>query len=302
MFYFDLRHNVKEKRGKGKSSSSLNAFYYIQRLKHFAENKSDLNEEIEYSSFGNLPRWANDKAEKFWSAADQHERNGMRTSSHITIALPNMLNKSQRIELTQNLIKAFCSEFELPFSCAIHNHKATLDDGQDQPHLHLMYSERTSIDKIDRPPEQFFNQYRPKNPEQGGAQKITADLLKMGRQQIMIYRRLTEKLINESLEKHAPTKVVEIHGISVVVPNRVSCLSNDDYNEQYNTHLKPVPQISRWKLRSADPVTQLDIKPCIENIKKIREENNFELYKHYYFAELNKRKEAKLENDNTFSM
>lgn len=300
MFYFDLRHNVKERRGKGKSSSSLNAFYYIQRLKHFAENKSDLNEEIEYSSFGNLPKWANDNAEAFWSAADTYERKGMRTSSHITIALPNQLNKLQTIELVQNLIQAFFGNFELPFSCSIHNHKAILDDQQDQPHLHLMYSERTSIDKIDRPPEQFFNQYRPKNPAQGGAQKITADLLKVGRQQIMIYRRLTEKLINESLEKHAPTKHVEIRGIKIEVPNRVSCLSNDDYNEQYNTQLKPAPQIPRWMLHSADPVTQLDVKPLIEKVKKNRQENTFEMYKDYYFAELKKRK--KLEQSNDFTM
>lgn len=300
MFYFNLRHNVKEKRGKGKSLSSLNAFYYIQRLKHFAENKSDLNEEIEYSSSGNLPKLANDKAEKFWSAADQHERNGMRTSSHITIALPNQLNKLQRIELVENLIQEFCGEFELPFSCAIHNHKATLDTEYDQPHLHLMYSERSSIDQIDRPPEQFFKQYRPKNPEQGGAQKITADVLGMRQRQILIYRQLTEKIINKSLEKYAPTKHVEIRGIQVEVPNRVTCLSNDDYNEQYNTQLKPVSQIPRWMLRSADPVTQLDIKPIVDKVKQIREENTFEMYKDFYFVELSKRK--KLEHNNDFSM
>ena len=302
MFYFNLRHNVKEKRGKGKSLSSLNAFYYVQRLKHFAENKIDLNEEIEYSNSGNLPKWTNDKAEKFWSAADQHERNGMRTSSHITIALPNQLNKKQRIELVENLIQEFCGEFELPFSCAIHNHKATLDSEQDQPHLHLMYSERSSIDQIDRPAEIFFNQYRPKNPAQGGAQKITADVLKMGRQQILIYRQLTEKLINESLEKYAPTKFVEIRGTPVEVPNRVTCLSNDDYNEQYNTQLKPVLQIPRWMLHSSDPITQLDLKPLVEKVKQTREENTFEMYKDYYFSELNKRKRLEKHNDLGFSM
>ena len=55
-------------------------------------------------------------------------------------------------------------------------------------------------------------------------------------------------------------------------------------------------------LHSTDPITQLDIKPHIKNKKKIREENNFELYQQYYFAEINKRKEVKFESDNTFSM
>lgn len=74
MFYFDFRHNVKEKLGKGKSSSSLNAFYYISRLKHFSGNKIDLNEEIEYLKSGNIPKWANQRADIFWSAADKYER------------------------------------------------------------------------------------------------------------------------------------------------------------------------------------------------------------------------------------
>lgn len=229
-------------------------------------------------------------------------KEGARTSSHITIALPNSLNKEQRIELVNNLISAFCSDFELPFSCAIHNHKSTLDNHFDQPHLHLLYSERTSIDNIERLPEQFFNQYRPKNPQAGGAQKITADVLKLGRKQIIVYRKLTEKLINESLEKYAPTKFVEIRGIQIEVPNIVSCLSHEDYNKKFGTKLQEVPQIPRWMLQSADPITQLDIKPHIENIKKLRKENNFELYQQYYFAELNKRKEVKLGSDNTFSM
>lgn len=300
MYYFDLRHNVKEKRRKGKSSSSLNAFYYIQRLKHFAENKNNLNEEVEYKNSGNMPSWVNDNPKKFWAAADKYERGGMRTSSHITIALPSELNKSQRIELVENLVQAFTGEFELPHSYSIHNHKATLDGDQDQPHLHLIYSERTSIDQIDRPPEQFFNQYRPKNPERGGAQKITEDLLGQGRQQIMIYRRLTEKIINESLEKYAPSKFVEIRGLNLEVPNVVSCLSNEDYNQQFGTQLKLVPQIPRWMLHSADPIIQLDLKPLVEKVKQIRQENTFEMYKPYYFAELNKRK--KLENNNDFSM
>ena len=279
-----------------------NAFYYISRLKHFSENKIDLNEEIEYLKSGNIPRWANQRADIFWSAADKYEKEGARTSSHITIALPKELNKEQRIELVNNLINAFCCDFELPFSAAIHNHKATLDNASDQPHLHFLYSERSSIDKIARPPEQFFNQYRPKNPASGGAQKITADVLRLGRKQIIVYRKLTEKLINESLEKYAPTKSIHIRGIQIEVPSFVSCLSHEDYNQKFGTKLKEVPQIPRWMLHSSDPITQLDIKPHIENIKKIREENNFELYQQYYFAELNKRKESKLESDNSFSM
>ena len=302
MFYFDLRHNVKEKSKTGKRTSSLNAFYYIARLKHFAERVNDLDEEVEFCASGNLPAWANGQAEKFWATADFYERDSARTSSHITIALPKELSKAHRIELAKNLIHAFCGEFELPFSSAIHNHKGALDQENDQPHLHLQYSERTSIDGIERPAEQFFKQYRPKNPALGGAQKLTADALKMGRHQIRIYRQLTEKLINASLESHASTKQINIRGLNVEVPNIVSCLSHEDYNKKFKTQLKEVPQIPRWMLHSADPIVQLDLKPYLENVKKIREENNFEMYKNYYYAELRRRKVNDIQNDNILSI
>ena len=116
----------------------------------------------------------------------------------------------------------------------------------------------------------------------------------------MIYRRLTEKIINESLEKYAPSKFVEIRGLNLEVSNVVSCFSNEVFSQQFGTQLKFVPQIPRWMLHSADPIIQLDLKPLVEKVKQIRQENTFEMYKPYYFAELNKRK--KLENNNDFSM
>lgn len=297
MFYFDLRHNHKEK-----SKSSFNAYCYITRVKHFALNKIELNEVIEFVDSGNIPKWAEYKSENFWTSADKFEKKGARTSTHITIALPKELNSEQRIELSKILITDFCDEFKFPYSCAIHNHKGALDSQYDQPHLHLQYSERTTLDDFERPPELFFRQYRPKNPERGGAQKITADVLGLGRHQITYMRQVTEKLINETLEIYAPTKHVRIKGVEVVVPNRVSCLSNQDYNAEFGTQLKDTPQIPRWKIHSSDPITQMDIKPQIEQIKKIREENLFELYKPFYIAEIQRQNQLRNQIDYEFSM
>lgn len=281
MFYFDLRHNRKQS-----SKSSFNGYCYITRIKHFKLNKIDLNEEVEFVCSGNMPGWAEYKPDKFWIAADKYEKKNSRTSSHITIALPKELNAEQRIELSKNLINAFCDEFKFPYSCAIHNHKGILDGESDQPHLHLQYSERTTLDDFERPPELFFRQYRPKNPERGGAQKITADVLGLGKDQIKKYRELTEKLINGTLEKYVPMKTVRIYDIEVQVPSQVSCLSNANYNQKFGTKLKDVPQIERWKLYSADPIIQMDVKPLIEKVKKIREENLYELYQNEYELQL----------------
>ena len=43
-------------------------------------------------------------------------------------------------------------------------------DGNDQPHVHLMFNERLQ-DGIERDPEQYFKRYNSKNPERGGAKK-----------------------------------------------------------------------------------------------------------------------------------
>ena len=297
MFYLDLRHNRKKVR-----KSSYNAYCYISRIKHFELNKGDLNEELEFKISGNMPEWAKDDPEKFWSAVDKYEKKEIRASCSITVALPKELSKEQRIELSKNLVSAFfCDEFKLPYSWAIHSHKGTLDGESDQPHLHLIYSERTTLGNIERPPALFFEQYRPKNPERGGAQKITADVLGLGQNQIRHYRELTEQLINESLEKYAPMKTVRIKGIEVQVPSQVSCLSNASYNKKFGTKLKDVPQIERWKLYSADPIIQMDIKPLIEKVKKIREENLYELYKNEYELELKRIHKMKAEINKTKS-
>ncbi|MGC9237956.1 MAG: MobA/MobL family protein, partial [Thiomonas sp.] len=54
------------------------------------------------------------------------------------------------------------------YQWAIHVPKAA--DGKEQPHAHIMFSERI-LDGIERDPEQYFKRYNAKNPEKGGARK-----------------------------------------------------------------------------------------------------------------------------------
>lgn len=50
------------------------------------------------------------------------------------------------------------------------------------------------MDNIQRSPEQFFKQYRQKNPAKGGALKITiADVLGLGRNILFHYRTKLKK-------------------------------------------------------------------------------------------------------------
>jgi hypothetical protein len=83
----------------------------------------------------------------------------------LVVALPKELTSEQRIELAEQFIQEFADRYRYPFTCAIHNHAGALA-GQEQPHLHLIYSER-HVDGIERTPEQFFKRYNPEQPEKG---------------------------------------------------------------------------------------------------------------------------------------
>ena len=292
MYYFDLRHNLKSEESgnisKNKSThSSKSGYHYITRTLHFSKHKNDI-EELEYTASANMPSWAKDNPEIFWDASDQYEIKAGRTSTHITIALPKELSKLKRLELSNHLAHEFCGKYKMPFSFAIHSHISSLDERYEQPHLHLLYSERSIFDGIERTPEQFFKRYRPKSPEQGGAKKITADVLKLGRHQINHYRKITEKVINDFLELYAPVKEIEIYGIKLEVENKVSCLSNEDYNQKYGTSLQDVPQIPRHFFHNQDQEIQNKVQDFKKSVKKIREDNLYELYKIEYQLELSK--------------
>jgi hypothetical protein len=216
------------------------------------------------------------------------------------VALPKELSKQQRKELVEAFIQEFADQYQFPYTAAVHNHPSELT-GEDQPHLHLMYSERSLADGIERPPEQFFKQYRPKNPTKGGAQKLTADALGFGRDQVKAFREKTEQLINQALEMHAPMKTVILEGMEIVVPNRVSHLSNQEFNQKYGTQLQDVPQIYRWKLKSADPMIQLEVEAQKQTIQQIRQFNKLQIYQKEYNQALAQRKNQDLDRDDSYT-
>lgn len=139
---------------------------YITREGEYAHRR-EKGEALEACEAGNLPLWAQANPLEFWRAADAHERANGTTYREMEIALPRELSAAQRIEL----VRAFVTE-ELgdrhAYQWAIHNPPAA--DGGEQPHAHLMFSERQR-DGIERDPEQYFKRYNAKNPERGGARK-----------------------------------------------------------------------------------------------------------------------------------
>ena len=296
MFYCNLDHVLKNSSQKpSKNSSAVQRFHYITRIQNFENHKENIAEKLEFVQSGNMPHFAQNKPDEFWQAADIYERKNGRVCSSLVVALAKELTAAQRSELAEQFIAEFADRYQFPYSCAIHNHEGSLG-GQEQPHLHLIYSER-SVDEIERTPEQFFKRYNPKNPQKGGAQKLTADVLGFGKSQLTLFRQKTEELINDSLQRYAPTKTLEIRGLKVEVQNRVSCLSNEDYTKQFGTDLQDVPMMSK-KIRFAKNGTDLyeQKQEMTEEINRLRAENRYEKYKSEY--ELALSKQQKLEQDN----
>ena len=298
--YKDSSGTTKTKR----APSCVNRFRYITRTAQYANRNDHENEVVEYVKSGNMPSFCVDRPDQFWEAAELYERKNGRTATSLVLALPKELSVEQRIELVEKIVQEVTAEYNFPYTVAIHNHPSEIT-GEDQPHLHLMYSER-SVDEHDRTADQFFKRYNDKHPENGGAQKITADVRGEGKDLVNLIRASGEVLINESLEQHAPTKIVKVKGVELEVPNIVSCLSHADYNKKFGTELKPVPQIPK-SLLHLDPNLTFDDdeknreyqqklaerEALIQKVKEIRDQNNMELYGQYYYAALQKQNEAK---------
>lgn len=151
--------------GKGQAANHAD---YIERKGEYAKRK-----DLEYTEHGNMPEWARDNPSHFWQAADQFERANGSTYRELEIALPRELTPEQRLELVQDFVRQEAGERHA-WSFAIHNPKASIDGGE-QPHAHIMMSQRVN-DGIDRTPEQYFRRYNARYPERGGAKKDSGSL------------------------------------------------------------------------------------------------------------------------------
>lgn len=124
---------------------------------------------------GNMPTWAAHNPARFWEAADDWERVNGATYREIVIALPREFDPAQRVTLLQDFIAQEIGDRHA-YQWAIHCPKAALEGG-DQPHAHVMYSERVANDGMQREAELYFKRYNSKKPERGGCRKDSAGTL-----------------------------------------------------------------------------------------------------------------------------
>lgn len=139
---------------------------YIARVGQYA-TRLERGERLAATEAGNMPAWAQSEPLAFWQAADANERKNGTTYREMEIALPRELDTAQQVALVREFVRQEVGERHA-FQWAIH--VPTAADGGEQPHVHLMFSERQR-DGIERDPDQYFKRYNAKTPEKGGARK-----------------------------------------------------------------------------------------------------------------------------------
>jgi len=189
-------YHLTAKIGK-KGKAAAHAAYIAREGKYSGR---DRYEDLEATASGNMPEWAAHNAAHFWTAADENERVNGSAYREIEVALPRELSPAQRLELVQAFIGQELGD-KHAYQFAIHTPKAALEK-DDQPHAHIMYSERI-MDSIARDPAQYFKRYNAKKPEQGGAKKFSGgkstNELKA---ELLGLRERWAELQNAHLEKH----------------------------------------------------------------------------------------------------
>lgn len=177
-----------------KGKASAHAQYIAREGKY---EKDPEIEKLEHTESGNMPKWAESDPNFFWQMADEYERKNGSTYREHVITLPRELNEAQRLALVQDWIEQEIGD-KFAYQFAIHTPKAM--DGKEQPHCHLMFSERT-IDGIERDPAQYFKRYNSKNPERGGAKKANTGIPPADRRaDLSAQRERWEQTCNKHLE------------------------------------------------------------------------------------------------------
>lgn len=150
----------------GKTGKAAPHAAYIAREGQYA-SRLDRGERLEATGTGNLPAWASSQPLAFWQAADAHERVNGTTYREMEIALPRELSAAQRADLVRGWVAQELGDTHA-YQWAIH--VPTAADGGEQPHVHLMFSERRR-DGIARDPEVYFKRANKAHPERGGCRK-----------------------------------------------------------------------------------------------------------------------------------
>lgn len=236
--------------GTGKKGKASPHAQYIAREGKYAKDNNSL-EKLEHTGHGNMPAWADHNPNYFWQSADEHERKNGSTYREHVIALPRELDSDQRHELIKDWIAQEIGD-KHAYQYAIHNPPAM--DGKEQPHAHIMFSERTR-DGIERDPDQYFKRYNGKNPDKGGAKKANTGMKPADRKaDLLAQRDRWEQTCNTHLKRagryeRISMKSLKEQGIDREPTNfTMTQLKNPEIKDTYKLLLEAKEQDYRARL------------------------------------------------------
>ena len=179
-------------RGGGQSAAAKNA--YICREGRYAGD----SDEVLYREDGNMPQWAQAEPGHYWQAADDGERANGSLYREVQFALPKELSEDEQVDLARDFAKSLTNKRErLPYTLAIHRGASREPDKPNNPHCHLVISERVN-DGQGRSAETWFKRHNRQSPEKGGARKSRAA---MPREWLTNTRQEWERRANQALER-----------------------------------------------------------------------------------------------------
>jgi hypothetical protein len=233
---------------------------------------------------GNLPSWAVKDPGYFWEASDRFERMRGSVYREFEVALSRELTPNQWKELVETFVRQEIGLRHV-YQWAIHCPKAALDEGE-QPHAHIMFSDRT-LDGIERGPQDFFMRANTKHPERGGCKKANvtrsfadrkADLIalrarwatlqneflaKCGHEARVDHRSLVDRGITRAPEQHLGPVVIGRMRSST----RRKFLGRREHNRQHDLRSRTSivdPSFQVSKVRQKRKVATNDAFPGIE--------------------------------------
>lgn len=177
----------------GKHGDATQHLSYINREGYY-RSRNDLAA----SGHGNMPSFAQSNPMLLWKASDKFERRNGSTFRSYVISLPNVLEIDSLVRLAEQ--EAIRLAGPKPYQWALHISRSSLTD-QLNPHVHIVICDRLP-DGIDRPPEQMFKRYNPKDPKIGGCRKDSGGRSnKELRSQLTSQREAAAEVINIELSK-----------------------------------------------------------------------------------------------------
>jgi hypothetical protein len=208
-----------------KAGASASAGAHAAYIEREGKYKSRSGSDLEAVESGNLPDWAERSAD-FWEASDSHERANAKAYREYEVALPREMTPAQRLQLVREFVRTELGDRHA-YTFAIHNPRAALEGGE-QPHAHIMFSERV-IDGIQREtPEHYFKQSSSKDPARGGCKKVNSarKTSKERKADLVALRERWGNLQNRHLEKHGHAdrvdhRTLQERGIERPVPGHL---------------------------------------------------------------------------------